>query len=182
MKCSVSEEQLALYAGGDLDSSHSAAVSAHLAECEVCRNTLADLQFSTKLFAEGFGDPAAEDLLSVRTALNTRLPAQATRIPWWKPAVLAASVALLAMILFHHPADNRPVTTASHPAQVPLAASPSVKPVRLVPHRIRRTVNKPGLRSVVFTENQDGKTELKLTTADPNVFILLPTNGNNHAN
>jgi anti-sigma factor RsiW len=182
MKCSVSEEQLALYASGDLDCSQSAAVSTHLAVCRGCRSTLADLQLSAKLFAESFADPATEDLLYVRAALNTRLTPQVWRIPFWKPAAMAASVALIALLLFHHPADNRPVVTGSRPTQAPLAQNPSVQPVRLVQHRARRTVNKPGLRSVVFTKNQDGKSELKLATADPNVFILLPTDGNNHAN
>jgi anti-sigma factor RsiW len=183
MNCPVSEEQLALYVSGDLACSQSAAVATHIAHCEGCRNTLADLQVSARLLRDGFCDPEAADLRAVRSALLQRLPMQRRSLSWqiWKPAAVAVA-GIVALLLFRHPADHLPAAIASGSVQAPPGPTRRIEPVRLVHHRVGRPANKPGLRNVAFRKNQDGQSELTLATADPNVVILLPMDGNNHAN
>ncbi len=189
MNCPVSEEQLALYASSDLNPQESAAVSEHLVHCAPCRQTLADLQVSLQLFAEIPVAPDCEDLRSLRSGVMQRLRKNRRQSRFVQAAAIAASAGLviIAPLLLRDKARDRRTPVIANlqslaPSPIPSLDSRDLVPVRPVHHRLRKRHSMAGLRAVALNIRPDGRSELRMATADPNVVILLEMNGNIHEN
>ena len=188
MKCSVSEEELALYAGNDLSLQESAVVAAHLTTCTFCRDMLEDLQYSRQLMAGSLIAPDSEDLGSVRNTVMRRLHSERKQSRFLRTAAIAAGVALItAPILLRNEADHRPQATGMNLQSWPLLPMPAFQSLDVmaagpVYHRRHEQKSDAGLRALALSRRPDGGSELKISTADPNVTILLLMNGNNHEN
>jgi anti-sigma factor RsiW len=191
MKCPVTEEQLALYAGGDLSFDESSVVDQHLSGCARCNEILAAFHFTRQLLADAPVVPNDADLPDVRSGVLDRLRRRHRQTRCIQVAALAASLALVSVPFVHrehaspHPA---PVPVASvRPPTVPVPeVHPSepirravIKPVRL---RQREAKARPELRAIAFEPGSGDKAMLKLATADPNVVILIQMNGSAHEN
>jgi anti-sigma factor RsiW len=181
MSCPVTEGQLALFSSGDLGASDLSHISTHIAACPLCRQTLADFQQASDLLIAAFDEPDAYDLSTLRAAVRNRIEPSTRRFAWrW---VLAAGVLLVAVpsfpVLRHEEAPpvvaeiqipNPPLR--QYRVQLDLSA-----PVRVSKRRtfaLREPSVKAGLRNAELTATTQGKSELLIATADPNVLILLP--------
>jgi hypothetical protein len=188
VKCPVSEEQLALYTSSDLNPEEGAGVSEHLVKCAPCRQTLADLQLSLQLFAEISVAPNSEDLRSLRNDVMQRLRKNRSQSRSVRAAAIAASLGLLiAPLLLRDKAHDQRANTVAHlqslaPPPIPSFNPPDLVPVRPVYYRVRKHNSVAGLRAVAFNTRPEGRPELRISTADPNVVILLEMDGNIHEN
>ncbi|MCU1292071.1 MAG: hypothetical protein JWP08_921 [Bryobacterales bacterium] len=189
MKCSISEEQLSLYGSSDLSAQESAAVAEHLTKCALCRDTLADLQFSHQLFAESSAEPDCNDLHSVRDVVMQRLRQRREQSRWVLPAAIAAAMFITVPILVRNNIreDRRQTMTVASLAALPISPIPSLDlpdlaRVNRAHHRRPKGSKRSSLRAVVLSTAPDGSSELKLATADPNVIILLQMDGITHEN
>jgi anti-sigma factor RsiW len=191
MKCPVTEEQLALYAGSDLSVEESSAVAQHLAECLPCRETLADFQFARQLLSETPRLPREADLAPLRSSVVAQLRGQRNRTRWIQTAGLAASLALVSIPFLHRervrPHQETVPVASIRPPYVPVPEVHHQEPVHrraAKPVRLKREYAKrrPELRAIAFDVGTGDKPVLKLATADPNVVILIQMNGNSHEN
>ncbi len=189
MNCPIDEKLLALSLSGDLDGEQSTSMATHIKECETCRNVLAELQFSKHLLADSFEEPAEEDLRSVRIGIIDQLASDARRRVWPSVAAIAAGVTILftAVLFRRNPDEHIHVAGTAQRSDIVVGARmlqtmPSVKPVRQVHRRVHRPVAPAGLKSVVLTSNGSGKPELRMVTADADVFIILQMDDSTHAN
>jgi len=82
---------------------------------------LAEFQWAAQFFADGFSDPADEELRAVRFGVSKRLSAGTRRIPWKHAAAVAASLALVASVLVA--SGGRERSSAGPIANRPQAAS-----------------------------------------------------------
>lgn len=71
MSCEVTYEELAAFEAGDLDAERQAAVTAHVAQCERCRQRLATLRELDMALADVPRiDPSASSMLAARRAIS----------------------------------------------------------------------------------------------------------------
>jgi hypothetical protein len=171
----IREERLALCASGDLSD-----IEQHLSGCAVCQQVLAEFEQTRELLANSRCEPAEEDLQEVRTRVMSRLEKQARtehRLRW--SAGVAAAAAIFALCLFHlNPSQPTTVSLPSAPRRPMPPATEQI--ARSAPDAKRKTIHvhcveTPGLRSVALIARADGTSLIKMTTTDPNVVILLPS-------
>ena len=173
-----SEEQLALYQAGDLTVQESATLGEHVLICATCREVLADLQLSSRLLAQAAAVSHPEDLHAVRSVVLTRLH----RAKWRARVLQLAAVlmigvglSILAVLLRDTSEVASPVALATPmppPPPARVERLPEARPAAQVQRRARGHHSNIGLRSVVLT-TRDGRPQLQIATADPNVIILL---------
>jgi cell division septation protein DedD len=176
----IADEQLSLYAAGDLAAAERQLVAVHVEACSDCRNTVAEFREMHRFVSESLSDPETEDLLQVREGVAEKLQRRQSglrRWPWGLAAVAAMLAFLIATLRFEsHPAmAPEPVPTIAHltpPEQAPLRpAEPA--PVHTVRHVRHRDA---GIRSVALITRANEPPVIKMTTADPNVVILWQSN------
>lgn len=177
MTAHTSEEQLSLYAAGDLDADTSAKIAAHVSGCESCRAQVDQFRDTLRLIASSFPEPSAEDLSTFRAGLLEQLHRPKQRRASWIWA-LAAATAVLALVLLLPRNEKRPAASVV-PTALDLTPLPNAV-VRLdVPHlepavsrHMRRPQPEAGIRSVALVTRPNQPALIRMTTADPNVVIL----------
>lgn len=177
----ISEEQLALHAGGDLLREETEAVEKHLQTCAECRALLGQFQYSAAMLQVGFGKPAADDLQTVRDSVVQRLRKRKEAATHWAWAAGAAAAAIVAAVVLSHgkqpprtTVTSRQMTTAYLQIQYrPLVELSMPNLAGNLEHvRTRQHPLRPGLRNVTLLAERDGPPILKMTTSDPEVVIL----------
>jgi len=160
------QDRIALYAGGDLLESESAEVERHLIECPDCAQ-LADWMAADRERLQSRPPELAEiDFDAMRRELRGRI-VRGRRIRRWAPVVAIAAALLVAVSIPSRTGHRmvRPVDPASQVAPVPVAGGLAKGP-RPVP-AVRKTDGRK--RPSVLRSN----VEMRLTTNDPNVVIIL---------
>jgi anti-sigma factor RsiW len=181
----VREEQLALYARGDLPSWESKAVTTHLQGCSQCQKALTEFYEIQNFVTRSLQDPGTSELSKVRIALAASLRPQqdgGRHWAWWGAGVAAALALFVLPRSFEHQPivmeRAKPITAASAlpqsiipgPAiQIPLAPVAASRP-----RHVRS--QKAGIRAVTLITQADQEPVIKMTTADPNVVILWQLN------
>lgn len=176
MTAHTSEEQLSLYAAGDLDADTSAKIAAHVSGCESCRAQVDQFRDTLRLIASSFTGPSAEDLSTFRAGLLEQLHRPKQRRASWIWA-LAAATAVLALVLLLPRSEKRAAHVASEslalaplPQPVVQFATPGLQPA--VSRHTRRPQPEAGIRSVALVTRPNQPALIRMTTADPNVVIL----------
>lgn len=114
MNCRKWEEEIALYAGGDLPDARMADVERHLAECAGCRALAEELRAGQTILAE-LGAEALDDAMValVRQRVMARV-AEPRRAPvYWRWALVAALVAVAILVWPRHHRTAAPQIVAS---------------------------------------------------------------------
>lgn len=179
MKEHACEEQLALFATGDLATDEQGTVAAHVGACAECRNTAAGFREMQGFISSGLIDPAAAELVEVRERVVAKLR-QHQNMGWRWAWGLAGAAAILALAVvplrFEHrqPLMPTPAPTVARSVPpretLPAAAETAVPHARPVRHR------EAGIRSVALITRANQPPLIKMTTADPNVVILWQSN------
>ncbi|HEY7306965.1 MAG TPA: hypothetical protein VH601_22755 [Bryobacteraceae bacterium] len=175
MKEHIREEQIALYAAGDLAAHEAIAVSAHIQDCELCRAALAGFQETQSFVFSSLIDPSADELSEVREGIRMKLRQHRGWI-WWAAAA-AAAVALIFTAV-----ENKPTTVPKPappvarlvPPEFPHLEAPRVRTA--ISHRAPPRHRDAGIRSVDLIARADQPVMIKMTTPDPNVVILWQSN------
>ena len=180
----ATEEQMALYAAGDLAPNESASIAAHLENCEQCQSACQEFARCQQFMAAALLDPELDDLLQVRErTLASLKPSVADRKRWaW--GLAAAALAALALLL---PAVHRGQRTttlrkpelimaqrAAHPKPPAALVVPAPRPVLARAKRLRHT--EAGIRAVTLIAGANQRATLKMITRDPSVVILWQMN------
>lgn len=174
MKPHPAEERLALYAGADLETNESAEIAAHLRECAVCRAMAGDFENLARSLESAASEPASADLKSMRAAVMERIGrSRRTYQRLWLGTAAGFAAAIVIAILLFIPRSAPTVPATEAPVPVPDVPLLSREIPNLVLQRARRP-ERAGLRAAAWITRSDGSSQLKLTTGDPNVVILLP--------
>lgn len=185
MNCPVHEEDLALYATGDLAPKRYRLISAHVQSCAACRATLAEFsntaQFVTAAFSARVDDNLRFTAAPALHAQNRRLYA------WAKVAAVAAGILLPALLWFDLGQQRTEDRTIRETELIAPAAGfgwrlPNLYSSVGTSHPRHSRAMEAGLRNASITTDSSGSVALRLTTADPNVVILLPMDDTTHAN
>jgi anti-sigma factor RsiW len=186
MSCPIREEDIALYLTGDLDPESIQSVRVHLDCCSECRARLSDFKRATELVAAAWAPPAEGDFHRLRESVRSALRQQKigrARAVW----AIAASVAAGTIVVFWQgaPSSQPNIGWVQEAAlTTPAAPAPWALPNLHARANTRQRTHAPamdaGLRSVSLTTNSAGNPELRLTTADSNVVILLPMGDATH--
>ncbi len=176
----IREEQLALYAGGDLLPEENSAIAAHVQGCGQCQTVLAEFHEARSFVTSSLQDPEASQLSEVRTRLLEKLqPPRSSRRhwDWWAAGVAAA----LALFILPRGFQQRPVVVRRvEPLTASLAVpekakSESPKSVAIA-HTRRLRPREAGIRAVTWIAQAGREPIIKMTTADPDVVILWQMN------
>jgi hypothetical protein len=180
MTCGHSEDQIALYAGGDM--ADRAEIERRLAVCSHCRRMLAAYSGDLAVLREAHREPIAPaHYAAVRARVLAKL--EHGRRPLWRWTWVGAGAmaAGLAFLLVLRPSDapDRPAIVDTPAVRQPpariIAAAPVIERRRsaLVRRRIRRTAAGPVASAEVRPEEPSRREPLmvKLLTDDPNVII-----------
>ncbi len=174
----IPETELALYAGGDLTASESAAVAQHLEQCAECRNKTEELRHAAEWLRTVAVEPDAEQIYTLRESVRSAT----APMPRWKFFGFAAAVAAcLALIILavprFKPVRKGPSVTTVLPPVVsnhgPVA--PLVLPSRDWQGAVRakaRVRKKAVLQLTLVAKNNEGAPVIRVKTSDPNVVIL----------
>jgi anti-sigma factor RsiW len=180
------EEELALYSTGDLDAESLGAIAGHVGGCGECRERVAEFERIGQLVAnlgserepENFDDDLNDVRQRVLNQVNTAR-AWRRRFEW---AAAAAALIALAVLLHREPSprvEMRSATTATAAMPNAVTATATARPdqrVSVVPVvRHKRAGRSAGLRSIALITRQGNGDLIRITTADPNVVILLPS-------
>lgn len=177
----IPEEQLALYAGRDLEEEDFRAVGEHLQRCAECRALFEQFQYSAAMLQLGSGEPAADDLRAVREGVIQQLRTRNETARHWVWAAGAAAAAIVvAVLLLHGKQPPRTAMTARATTMAYLQAGYQPLVELSIPNlavstehaRTRQHHAAPGLRTVTLLAERDGPPILRMTTSDPNVVIL----------
>lgn len=174
MKGHVDIETLALFSGGDLDARQRTSVGLHVNECPECRERVAEFRSIARQFEAFALEPSEDDLRFVREGIAREIAsARPRQIGWMWWAVGAAAILLLLTFSLQRPVEREPQLVQA------VSLPPMMLPeVPLVIHREKKRTPAAGLQKVSVVGNS-----LRLTTADPNIGILLPFNeGEKHEN
>ncbi len=178
MRIHPAEEELALYADGDLAASE---IGRHVAGCEVCAAIVNEFRGLTS----GFGDDLLdEDLAEVRAAVLSRLPQQKAAWGWWKWMPVPVGLAT-ALIWLNWPVRQVVPAVAAVRASEPVIAAQPLPARTLVVRNLQRRPRRlpeAGLRLVSLVSAPGRPTEIHMTTADPNVVIVLQTEERTNVN
>ena len=174
MKPHPAEERLALYAGGDLEVHEIPEIAAHLRECAVCRAIADDFENLARSLESAVSEPAPADLKSMRAAVMERIGrSRRTYQRLWMGTAAGFAAAIVIAILLFVPRSTPTVPVMEPPVPVPNVPLLSREIPNLVLQRAHRR-ERVGLRAASWMTRSDGSSQLKLTTDDPNVVILLP--------
>ena len=138
-----------------------------------------DWQSVRRTLLDAVGEPTDEDLRAVRESVKRQIAGQQkSERRWWiwnTAAAVACAAAVLAVVDLHVGVRESKPQLAVSSLSAPVIAPREFVQVALVksPAHLRRVRLSTGIRSVAWDTQRD---ELKLTTADPNVVILLPMN------
>jgi anti-sigma factor RsiW len=175
----ICEEQLALYAAGDLAPDETNTVAGHVQHCQICHAVVAGFRETQSFLASSLIDPPADELSVVRERIRLKL--RQRRGAHWRWASYAAGVAAAIALMFTaiglKPAvtpQPAPVVARFVPPEAPHVEIPQVP--RLVLHSPRARHRDGGIRSVDLIARADKPMLLKMTTADPEVVILWQSN------
>jgi hypothetical protein len=177
----VREEQLALYAWGDLPPQENSAVASHVGSCGQCQKVLAEFHEARSFVISALQNPGANELSEMRTRLTASLQLSQSserRWAWWGAGVAAA----LALFILPHSFEKRPVVmkrakpvvapsllresiNSGPTLRIPLTPIAASRPRHLRPQ-------KAGIRTITLITQADQEPMIKMTTADPNVVIL----------
>ena len=181
----IREEQLALYAGGDLSSQENNAVATHLRGCAECQQVLAEFQETRGFVVSALQNPEIGELAEVRRRLAAELSRHQSKERRWAWWMAGATAAALALLILPHRFEKQPVVTLRPEPVITASAVPEKihsEPLGNVPHlhvAASRTVHarprKAGIRTVALIAQADQEPVIKMTTADPNVVILWQT-------
>lgn len=173
-------EILALWTGADLDRDVTSELGLHLEGCAECRRKVEEIKRAQELLAASFEEPSEADLLQVRVGLRQSLEKRRLLLWCWSLAGAAAALVLATVGVTHRSApvaalEERTIQLPPFPISTRVALEvPDSKQIAKAHLQRRRTEQPTGLRAVNFVSGADGSTLLRLTTADPNVIILLP--------
>jgi hypothetical protein len=169
MSCAAWEDKIAQYSGGDLATEDLAAMEAHLRACVGCAELARGLECDRVWLQARPADLAGVDFDGMRRRLRGEI-VRRRRIRRWVPAAAAMAAALLLAVAFspQHgkpPAVVAPLQTAQVRPQVP-----PIRPVAALPEPSRGAP----------TASAAPPVEMRITTADPDVIIILvpPTTEN----
>ena len=177
----VSDERLALYAGGDTTEREASAISQHLRSCEECRSAMAAFENVRDLLACSYGEPEPSDLCEIRQriARETERAAGGNRWAWLLAGTAAAALVLISLagIRQQRPASKTPVPAIQLIAP-PIMPAPPLVEIPTLRNIARRTVRKreAAIRSVALITRANEPSLIRMTTADPNVVILWESN------
>lgn len=174
----VSQDRLALYAGGDLSIREANAVADHLSGCAECRTALAEFEEMRNLVTSSCREPELLDLYEVRERVNSRLAAAEGRKHWmWGLAGAAAMASVLVslFIIRQQPQKSDPVQLAAQPPSPLMLPPPRLTELPIM-HRGAMPHLKPGVRSVALITRAEEPPLIRMTTTDPNVVILWQSN------
>jgi hypothetical protein len=187
MKCSYSENDLALFAGNDLEPAKMDEIDAHLPLCETCRQLVQDLRETELLFRSARQDTVnAAALGRVRGNVLEQLALRSVRTSWgrWVYALAGVGFAVVVCIGLWSslPRENVTVISTAVPEPLPrLPVSPAPS-VSSTDSDVRPTVSAPRVKPVrrhpqretrEETPSSESSTEIavKLLTDDPNIII-----------
>ncbi|MDQ2839446.1 MAG: hypothetical protein M3Y72_00060 [Acidobacteriota bacterium] len=186
------DQVLALYSSCDVSSSEYAQLTAHLDSCQTCRSALDDLKDVQQLLRAAFPEPDDLELQHLRASIIERVDRQkgTNRRPWVWNAAIAAVTTIAFIVTVHRgnfglPDTSPPLYVRSIPppvqiaSELPLPSAPVLMTRLSLPPgsrsaRARRSHAEAGIRAAVWNIRSNGSSQLKLTTADANVVILLP--------
>ncbi len=179
MRTHPAEEELALYAGGEVAGSE---IAPHVAGCEACAGIVEEFRGLTS----GVGDDLLdEDLAEVRTAVLERLPQQTKVWGWWKWVPVPVGLAAAALVWLNWPVKQVVPAVAAVLASEPVIAAQPLPSRTLVVRNLQRRPRRlpeAGLRLVSLVSAPGRPTEIHMTTADPNVVIVLQTEERTNVN
>jgi hypothetical protein len=178
-------QQLALWVGGDLDASESNQVLIHCQSCPHCQQLTADLSATREWLTSVAVDPAEEQVRSLRERVLASPRAPVRRLAFGTylglgfAAVLGILFALIVPVrLIQRPTDSRinvskpdrenPSHAAERSPQLPVRAA--VKPARRVNRELRSTPQVPSVDALSIVAGR-GQPVLRIQTNDPNVLI-----------
>lgn len=181
----VSEEQLALYAGGDLPEVENAAVARHVENCGECQRVIGEYREAQGFVAASLKDPELDDLVQVRESVTARLKRRDGERRWaWCLAGAAAVVVLFLLALSMR--DGTAVNRRADPVMVAQGAprrKSEVARVSQTPQKsaamasLRRPQShRAGFRTVKLITGAHNAAAIKMTTDDPNIVILWQMN------
>ena len=173
----IPETELALYAGGDLTASESAAVAQHLDQCAECRNKAEELRHATEWLRTVAVEPDAGQVYTLRESVRSAT----VPTPRWRFFGFAAAVAAcLALIIFgvprFKPVQQGPSLTTVLP---PIVSSSPVAPL-ILPSRdwqgaVRAKAHvrkKASPQLALVAKNNEDAPVIRVRTSDPNIVIL----------
>ena len=173
-------EILALWAGGDIDGNIASELGLHVESCAECLRNVDEIKRTREILAGHFAEPSEAELQQLRRELTRRLDQRRRgRRSYWSLASAAAVIVIATMPLTHRTTPIPPVAEQTiqlpvFPPSVHLALIlPEEKEITSAPARRAHPEHAAGLRAVNLVPGANGSTELRLTTADPNVVILL---------
>ena len=193
MMAHPSEETLSLHLSRDLEPAQSTEILRHLDSCGQCQGKLEQLRTMRSMLIEAMPEPLEEDVQTVRQALLRTIAGQrigSARRWLWNAAAAAVGCLAIALLLLKVYPDKRPKPNPAPPLAlaVPVIAPREIAAVSLPPKHHNRQARQEhvlaGIRSVSWNVEQDGTSQLRITTGDPNVVILLPmqNTGDKHEN
>lgn len=168
MNCAKFENDVALYAGGDLPAGRIARVESHLSECADCRALAGDLRGSQALLAGLRDDPLVDDLaVEVHRRVMSQLGgARVSRRRALTPLLALAAALILAVVLLwpRQHANPLPIARVQPVRVTPAAPTPRPAIVRVHHRVIRRRRPAPS--------TQSGPPLLvQFVTDDPNIVV-----------
>ncbi len=200
--CSKIAPLLPLYTGGDLTLAKMEMVAAHLAGCIDCARAAGELK-DARIWLQSFAatEFGEETLLQLRQSIRRKVESQKKGIerwPWlkiyWRPAVLATAVVLIAGALVFSLWNRKPARMAKSytPPPVVEVQQPPVKEpddnlagvnahsrrrnLRLA-HRVEVPAERQLAQTLPSETQPDNRpmVRLEIQTADPNIRIIWLT-------
>jgi anti-sigma factor RsiW len=168
MSCREREENIALYAGGDLDASRRAELEHHLAECAMCREFAREMAECLGAMQDAHSEEfAPAHFTAVRSRVLAELRSRPQTHAWrW---IAAACAALLLLVLgvarFIHPDPPPPQVALARPPAPPSSVTVSplaVKPAKRAPRSHPERRSEPVL--------------VQIQTSNPDVVIYWVAN------
>lgn len=165
----IPDDELALYAGNDLDA------TPHLNECAECRGKLEEFRAAGGWLKRMAAEPSEEQLEALRHNV-LRAVSRRKRMPWPYAAAAAAAVAIAVLLVSRHtviqPAPNSVTAVAQTPTRS--LALIDLGPLTQRPHR-RVKGHAPAM---TLLANHGPDPVIKLRTSDPHVVVLWVMNTN----
>lgn len=173
----VREEILALYVRRDLPENEMRRVAQHVAECQDCKQVLADLSVSYELFTNSLKDPTTAELAALRSAVMGKIrvgAADSRSWVWLFAAAVTLFLCLAALIWRGERQELPPVARLPRPGP-PAVMSPPEPPMATPRTQVAQAPRKriePGMRAATLITKAGQPDYLKMNTSDPNVVIL----------
>jgi len=191
MSCPLFEEPIARYIGGDLPDSEAPAIERHIHRCPACAAWADALIADRQWLSQRPPEAADVDYAGMRRHIREAIE-RPRRIWWrWLPVAAAAAAAIL-IFAPHRPAPRKTLTVVAKvaapvPAPAPITAPP-VAPRKQVTPKPQPPLTLEAAIAMFQALNSDpaplaeasgSPVEMRITTGDPNVTIILvqSTNG-----